>query len=72
MVQSTDKPNSDAMAKLHQVQHYEKYSSTLFMVQISHSAEHLESSTTRRREDVDVKLTPCGSRKPVCRRRART
>jgi hypothetical protein len=37
MVQSTDKPNSDAMAKLHQAQHYVKYSSTVFMVQISHS-----------------------------------
>jgi hypothetical protein len=27
---------------------------------------------TWRREDVDVKLTPCGSRRPICRRHART
>jgi len=71
-VQSTDKPNSDAMAKLHPVQHHVKYSSALFMVQISHSVEYLGSSMTWRRADVDVKLTSFGSRKPICRRHART
>jgi hypothetical protein len=40
-VQTTEKPNSDAMAKLHPVQHHVKYSSALFMVQISHSVEYL-------------------------------
>ena len=71
-LQSTDTPKSVAMAKLHPVQHYVKYSSTLFMVQISHSVEHLGSSMTWRREDVDVKLTPFGSRRPICPRHART
>jgi len=70
-LQSTDTPNSDAIAKLHPAQHYVKYSSTLFMVQISHSVEHLGSSMTWRRED-DVKLTPFGSRRPICPRHART